>query len=94
MSATAPPTDTSPTLEQQDSLSLDQLRGGLQGFSERWLPRADELHSFFERWDQAWNTQDLDLLGTLVTADIHCDDPAMFGQRVESREEFLTFLVS
>jgi hypothetical protein len=99
MSTTAPPTDTPPTLadtpptpEQQDSLSLERLRGGLQGFSERWLPRADELHSFFERWDQAWNTQDLDLLGTLVTEDILCDDPAMFGQRVESREEFLAFL--
>jgi SnoaL-like polyketide cyclase len=99
MSTTAPTTDTPPTLadtpptlEQQDGLSLDQLRGGLQGFSERWLPRVDELHGFFERWDQAWNTHDLDLLGTLVTEDILCDDPAMFGQTVESREEFLAFL--
>jgi hypothetical protein len=92
MSATASTTDTPPTLEQQDSLSLDQLKGGLQGFSERWLPRADELHSFFERWDQAWNTHDLDLLETLVAEDIVCEDPAMFGQRVESRAELRAFI--
>jgi steroid delta-isomerase-like uncharacterized protein len=83
---------TAQSTGDQDVSVLEELEAGLSGFSERWLPRADELHNFFERWDQAWNTHDLDLLGTLVTDDILCDDPAMFGQRVESREEFLAFL--
>jgi hypothetical protein len=83
---------TAQSTDDQDVSLLAEFEGGLDGFSERWLAGARELDAFFKSWDQAWNTHDLDLLRTLVTEDIICDDPAMFGQRVESREEFISFL--
>jgi steroid delta-isomerase-like uncharacterized protein len=83
---------TAQSTSDQDVSVLEELERGLDGFSERWLADAPELDAFFRSWDQAWNTHDIDLVGTLVTEDILCDDPAMFGQTVESREEFLAFL--
>ncbi len=76
----------------QDVSVLAELEAGLSGFSERWLADAPELDAFFRSWDLAWNTHDIELVGTLVTQDILCEDPAMFGQTVESREEFKAFL--
>lgn len=76
----------------QDVSVLEELEAGLNGFSERWLADAPELDAFFRSWDQAWNTHDVDLVGTLVSENIRCEDPAMFGQTVESREEFKAFL--
>lgn len=71
---------------------LEQLRGGLQSFSERWLPRANELSDFFECWDTAWNDHNLDQLAALVTEDIVCEDPAMFGETAHGRSEFRAFV--
>jgi ketosteroid isomerase-like protein len=71
---------------------MEQLRGGLQEFSERWLPRAGELEDFLGRWETAWNTHDLDELEALVTEDIVCEDPAMFGETVHGRSEFRAFI--
>jgi steroid delta-isomerase-like uncharacterized protein len=70
---------------------LGQLRAGLPGLSERWLPRAGELSDFLERWETAWNTHDLDLLEALVTEDVVCEDPAMFGETAHGRREFRAF---
>jgi hypothetical protein len=44
MTTSAPPTPN------QTTDLMKQLRGGLQGFSERWLSRADELEDFLGRW--------------------------------------------
>jgi hypothetical protein len=62
--------------------------------SQQGSPLLEQLEQddFFGRWETAWNTHDLDLLGTLVAEDIVCKDPAMFGQRVESRAEFRAFI--
>ncbi len=91
MTTVAPPTNAPPIVDQATDL-LEQLRGGLHGFSERWLPRAGELDDFLGRWETAWNTHNLDELEALVTGDIVCRDPAMFGQIVESRAEFRAFI--
>jgi hypothetical protein len=56
-----------------------------------WIPRADELRGFLDRWEQAWNTHDLDALESLVTEDIVWDDPAMLGEIVHGRAEFKAF---
>lgn len=74
------------------SEALQQLGDEVRELSSRWLPRARELRDFLERWERAWNTHDLDLLDTLLTEDIVCRDPAMFGQIVESRGEFRAFI--
>lgn len=71
---------------------LEQLRGGLQGFSERWLARAEELSTYLERWETAWNTHNVDELEALVTEDIVCEDPAMFGETAHGRGEFRAFI--
>lgn len=78
----------------QGDPALENLASDLRELSPRWLARADELRGFLERWECAWNTHDLDLLETLVTEDIVCRDPAMFGQVVESRAEFRAFVES
>jgi steroid delta-isomerase-like uncharacterized protein len=83
---------TAQSSDVQDVSVLAELEAGLSGFSERWLADAPELDAFFSSWDQAWNTHDIDLVGTLVSENIVCEDPAMFGQRVENREEFKAFL--
>jgi hypothetical protein len=80
-----------PTPNQATDL-LEQLRGGLQGFSERWLSRAGELDDFLGRWETAWNTHNLDELEALVTEDIVCEDPAMFGETAHGRHEFRAFI--
>ena len=54
MTTSAPPTPN------QTTDLMEQLRGGLQGFSERWLVRADELEDFLDRWLTAWNTHNID----------------------------------
>jgi hypothetical protein len=96
MTTTAPPipnqTTPAQTAPTQPTDLLEQLQGGLQGFSERWLPRAGELDDFFERWDTAWNTHSLDQLDALVTEDIVCEDPAMFGETAHGRGEFRAFI--
>lgn len=76
---------TAQSTGDQDVSVLEELGAGLNGFSERWLADAPDLDAFFRSWDQAWNTHDIDLVGTLVSEDIVCGDPAMFGQTVESR---------
>ncbi len=83
--ATAPAPDRATDLPER-------LRGGLQGFAERWLPHVGELGDFFARWDTAWNSHDLDQLGALVTEDIVCEDPAMFGETAHGRGEFRAFI--
>ncbi len=86
-------TITLPT--NRDDIPLrEQLEGGLQGLPERWLPRVDELDDFFGRWEEAWNTHDLDQLDALVTEDIVWEDPAMFGETVHGRGEFRAFTES
>lgn len=80
-----------PTSDQATDL-LERLRGGLHGFSERWLPRAGELGDFFACWEAAWNDHDLDQLDALVTEDIVCEDPAMFGETAHGRGEFRAFI--
>ena len=96
MSATAqaPPTNAPPAPTPSGTGStdlLEQLTSGLQGFSERWLARAGELDAHLARWETAWNTHDLDGLAALVTEDIVCEDPAMFGETVHGRREFRAF---
>jgi steroid delta-isomerase-like uncharacterized protein len=71
--------------------SLERLEEDLQGFPERWLPRANELREFATRWLEAWNSHDLDTLETMVTEDITWDDPAQFGETVHGRAEFRAF---
>ena len=91
MTTIAPSTTRTPAAPRQTTPNqatdlLEQLRGGLPGLSERWLPRAGELSDFFERWGTAWNTHDLDQLEALVTEDIVCEDPAMFGETAHGRQ--------
>jgi steroid delta-isomerase-like uncharacterized protein len=76
----------------RDVSVLTEFEAGLSGFSKRWLADAPQLDAFFRGWDQAWNSHDVDLLGTLVSEDIRCKDPAMLGQTVQSREEFKAFV--
>jgi hypothetical protein len=85
-------TTIAPPNPDQATDLLKQLRGGLQGFSERWLPRASELDHFFACWETAWNNHDLDQLDALVTEDIVCEDPAMFGDTAHGRSEFRAFI--
>lgn len=92
--AIAPPaTDTAaPPASDQATDLPERLRGGLQGLSERWLPRAGELGDFLACWGTAWNNHDLDQLDALVTEDIVCEDPAMFGETAHGRGEFREFI--
>ncbi len=87
----APPTPDQNTPDPPTNDLLEQLSAGLPGLSERWLPRAGELSDFLERWETAWNTHDLDLLEALVTEDVVCEDPAMFGETAHGRHEFRAF---
>ncbi len=85
MATSAPPTPN------QTTDLMERLRGGLQGFSERWLARAGELDDFLGRWETAWNTHDPGGLEALVTEDIVCEDPAMLGETAHGRHEFRAF---
>jgi steroid delta-isomerase-like uncharacterized protein len=91
---TAPPAaaPTASPVSDQATDSLEQLEEGLQGFSERWLPRVGELGDFLECWGAAWNNHDLDQFDALVTEDIVCEDPAMFGETAHGRGEFRAFI--
>jgi steroid delta-isomerase-like uncharacterized protein len=71
--------------------SLEHLEEDLQGLSGRWLPRAGEIRDLAMRWEQAWNSHNLDELETMVTEDITWEDPAMFGETVNGRAEFRAF---
>jgi steroid delta-isomerase-like uncharacterized protein len=53
--------------------------------------QAVQLEQFLARWEEAWNTHDLDALETMVTEDITWEDPAMFGETVRNRAEFRAF---
>ncbi|HEX2084404.1 MAG TPA: nuclear transport factor 2 family protein [Solirubrobacteraceae bacterium] len=66
-------------------------RADLERLSERWLPRAEELEAFGDRWVRAWNEHDLDALDAMVTDDVRWDDPAMRGATAEGRDEFREF---
>jgi len=91
MTTIGPPTPNQTAPNQTTNL-LEQLRGGLQGFTKRWLPRAGELDDFLGRWETAWNTHNLDELEALVTEDIVCEDPAMLGETAHGRSEFRAFI--
>ena len=93
MTTSAPPTNAPIRSDRPNQATdlLEQLRGGLQGFSERWLGRADEMEDFFGRWLTAWNTHNIDELEALVTEDIVCEDPAMLGETAHGRHEFRAF---
>jgi steroid delta-isomerase-like uncharacterized protein len=82
---------TAPSLRDQSIQSLVQLDEDLQRLPERWVPRADELRNFLARWEQAWNSHNLDDLETMVTEDITWEDPAQFGETVHGRAEFRAF---
>lgn len=69
----------------------DRLQDDLRQLTPRWLPRAGELRTFFERWAQAWDSHSLDALDELVTEDITWEDPAMYGASVQGRAEFRAF---
>jgi hypothetical protein len=71
--------------------SLEHLEEDLQSLSERWLPRAAEMRDFAGRWEQAWNTHNLDDLEAMITEDFTWDDPAMFGEIVHGCAEFRAF---
>jgi steroid delta-isomerase-like uncharacterized protein len=72
-------------------ITLDRLEDDLRGIPAHWLPRAEELRGFLERWEQAWNAHDLDVLEQMVTEDITWEDPAMHGETVHGRAEFRAF---
>jgi predicted ester cyclase len=93
MPSSATPSDLSatPSAPAQANQALDRLEEGVQRLSERWLPRVDELRDFVGRWEQAWNSHNLDDLEKLVTEDITWEDPAMYGETVHGRAEFRAF---
>lgn len=69
----------------------DRLQDDLRQLTPRWLPRTEELWTFFERWERAWDSHDLSALDALITDDITWEDPAMHGATVHSRTEFRAF---
>jgi steroid delta-isomerase-like uncharacterized protein len=81
-----------PTATREQAIqSLEHLEEDLQRLPERWLPRANEMRDFAMRWEEAWNSHNLDALESLVTEDITWEDPAMFGETVHGRAEFRAF---
>jgi steroid delta-isomerase-like uncharacterized protein len=82
---------TAPSTQDQAAQTLEHLDEDLKRLPERWLPRTDELRDFLDRWEQAWNTHDLDALETMVTEDFTWQDPGMFGETVHGRAEFRAF---
>jgi SnoaL-like polyketide cyclase len=78
---------------QQDApiATLEHLEEELRGLSPCWQPRAQELRDFLERWEQGWNTHDLDALQELVSEEIVWEDPAMHGETVHGRAQFKAF---
>jgi SnoaL-like domain len=86
-----PSTATPVSDTEQAAQALEQFEEQVKDLPGRWLPRADELRDFAGRWEQAWNSHDLDQLESMVTEDIVWDDPAMFGEIVHGRAEFRAF---
>jgi steroid delta-isomerase-like uncharacterized protein len=74
-----------------DPPAATPIADSLQQLAPRWLPRANELQSFFDRWAAAWDAHSLDQLDTLITDDITWEDPAMHGAIVHGRAEFRAF---
>jgi len=79
--------------QQQDvpAATLERLSEDLRELSPRWQPRVQELRDFLERWEEAWNTHDLDTLQERVSEDITWEDPAMHGETVHGRAQFRAF---
>jgi steroid delta-isomerase-like uncharacterized protein len=82
---------SAPSMRDQAVQSLVNLDEDLQRLPERWRPRVDEFRTFLARWENAWNTHNLDELETMVTEDIEWEDPAQFGETVHGRAEFRAF---
>jgi hypothetical protein len=78
---------------QQDApiTTLEHLNDDLGDLSANWQPRAQELRDFLERWEQGWNTHDLDALEEMVSEEIVWEDPAMHGETVHGRAQFSAF---
>jgi steroid delta-isomerase-like uncharacterized protein len=82
---------SAPSMRDQAVQSLVNLDEDLQRLPERWRPRVDEFRTFLARWENAWNTHNLDELELMVTEDIVWEDPAQFGETVHGRAEFRAF---
>lgn len=85
---------TTDLMSEKGVPGVEELKGAVQGVPERWLPRSEEVHGWASRWLDAWNSQDLDALTSLVTDDVVWEDPAMFGETVHGRAEFRAFAES
>lgn len=82
---------TAKLTSEQAIPSLEDFERNLRELPEHWLPRAEEVLKWAERWLEAWNSHDLDTLIELVTDDIVWDDPVMLGEPVHGRSEFRAF---
>jgi hypothetical protein len=71
--------------------TLEHLDDELGDLSASWQPRGAELGDFLERWEQGWNTRDLDALQRMVSEEIVWEDPAMHGETVCGRAQFKAF---
>jgi steroid delta-isomerase-like uncharacterized protein len=71
--------------------SAEELEREVRELPDRWLTSSEEVHGWSLRWLEAWNTHDLDALTALIAEDIIWDDPAMFGETVQGRDEFRAF---
>jgi steroid delta-isomerase-like uncharacterized protein len=67
------------------------IADSLRKLTPRWLPHAEDLERFFDRWARAWDSHSLDELDALITDDITWEDPAMHGATVHGRAEFRAF---
>ena len=74
-----------------DPSAATSIADSLRQLTLRWLPRADEVQSFFDHWAAAWDAHSLDELDALITDDITWEDPAMHGAIVHGRAEFRAF---
>jgi steroid delta-isomerase-like uncharacterized protein len=74
-----------------DPPAAPSIADSLRELTPCWLPRAEELERFFDRWATAWDARSLDELDALITDDITWEDPAMHGATVHGRAEFRAF---
>lgn len=77
--------------QHEPATTLEHFEQDLSQLSACWQPRAPELRDFLERWEQAWNTRDIEALLGLVSEDIRWEDPAMHGATVHGQEQFRAF---